>query len=139
MNAVEDFPPLAEPDEPPHPAHVPLIRILKDKGCDLPDASVGRFLAWAASTGPLFGFGWYGMDSAPRTRPVDIWATMRTDDGNRTIGQRFADCRWDGDDSPTQWAGLPRGWTPVRWADPPAAPDLTETDDNEGDSHARVA
>lgn len=41
-----------DPDDgPPHPEHVPLIRILKSKGCDLPENALGRLLAFVAAGG----------------------------------------------------------------------------------------
>lgn len=36
-------------DDPPHPEHVPLIRIIKSHGCTLPDNSLGRLLAFVAA------------------------------------------------------------------------------------------
>ncbi|SOR30296.1 protein of unknown function [Methylorubrum extorquens] len=42
----------ADPDDdPPHPEHVPIIRILKSKGCDLPENALGRILAFVAAGG----------------------------------------------------------------------------------------
>nr|WP_321182150.1 hypothetical protein [Methylobacterium sp. Leaf122] len=43
---------LPDPDDRlPHPEHVPLIRILKSKGCDLPENALGRILAFVAAGG----------------------------------------------------------------------------------------
>ncbi len=70
---------------------------------------------------------WHDIETAPKDRKVDLWAKIWLADGDRFVGERFPDCRWDGGDSMcnrgASWNGLSKGWRATHWRERPEAPE----------------